>query len=72
MACRGKSVRISDAPGSDVFPAAATDAGGRVWAAWQGWRQGKAAIFAATQQGDGFLRLRRRSRILRPTSGIRR
>ena len=50
----GKVVRISDAPGSDVFAAAATDAGGRVWVAWQGWRQGRAAIFAATQRGNSF------------------
>src|ERR1700691_883145 len=50
----GKTVRISKAQGSDVFPAAAADSKGRVWVAWQGWRQGKAAIFAATQQGEGF------------------
>ncbi len=50
----GKTVRISKAPGSDVFPVATTDSTGRVWVAWQGWRQGKAAIFAATQQGDRF------------------
>src|SRR5580692_1170320 len=50
----GKTVRISKAPGSDVFPAVATDAKGRVWVAWQGWRQGKGVIFSAVQQGSGF------------------
>ncbi|MBM3734218.1 MAG: hypothetical protein FJW39_00395 [Acidobacteria bacterium] len=50
----GAAVRLSSAPGSDVFPAAATDSSGRVWVAWQGWRNGKAAIFAATQNGNGF------------------
>jgi hypothetical protein len=49
-----KELVISKAAGSDVFAAAATDAQGRVWVAWQGWRNGKAAIFAARQQGDGF------------------
>ncbi len=45
---------ISRGAGSDVFVVAATDSQGRVWAAWQGWRNGKAAIFAATQQGNDF------------------
>ena len=26
--------------------------GGRVWVAWQGWRNGRAAVFAATQRGN--------------------
>jgi hypothetical protein len=45
---------VSKASGADVFPVAATDAQGRVWVAWQGWRDAKASIFAATEQGDGF------------------
>jgi hypothetical protein len=45
---------VSKASGSDVFAVATTDAQGQVWVAWQGWRDGKAAIFASTQQGDGF------------------
>jgi len=45
---------ISKASGSDVFAVATTDSEGRVWVAWQGWRNGKAAIFTATQQGDSF------------------
>src|SRR3984957_6119347 len=50
----GQAFAISRASGSDVFPVAATDAEGRVWVAWQGWREGKAAIFSATQQGSSF------------------
>jgi hypothetical protein len=50
----GQTVTISKASGSDVFPAAASDAQGRVWVAWQGWRDGKAAIFSATEQGNAF------------------
>jgi hypothetical protein len=47
-------VRISNDPGSDIDPVAATDSTGAVWVAWQGWRDGKAAIFAATQSGNKF------------------
>jgi Protein of unknown function (DUF3604) len=50
----GKEIVISKSSGSDVFAVATTDAQGIVWVAWQGWRNGNAAIFAATQQGDGF------------------
>ena len=50
----GPVVRITNAPGSDVFPAATADSKGRVWVAWQGWRNGKAIIFASTQNGDKF------------------
>ena len=37
-----------------VDPAAVADAKGRVWVAWQGWRNGRAAILSATQDGDQF------------------
>ena len=50
----GQTVTISKASGSDVFPVAATDAQGRVWVAWQGWRDGRAAIFTATEQDNAF------------------
>jgi hypothetical protein len=50
----GTAIRISKAAGADVFPSATTDAAGRVWVTWQGWRDGRAAIFAAMQNGDGF------------------
>ena len=50
----GKTVQLSNEAGSDVDPASTTDAQGRVWVAWQAWRNGKATILAATQEGDGF------------------
>jgi len=50
----GATVQISNAPGSDIDPVAATDSNGKVWVAWQGWRNGVAAIFAASQSGDKF------------------
>ncbi len=39
----GQTVRITNTPGSDVFPVAARDSKGRVCVAWQGWRNGTAA-----------------------------
>jgi hypothetical protein len=50
----GTKVQISNEAGNDVTPVAATDSTGKVWTAWQGWRDGKAAIFAAAQTGDKF------------------
>ncbi|MEO7649733.1 MAG: hypothetical protein ABIZ80_04645, partial [Bryobacteraceae bacterium] len=50
----GAAVRLSTDVGSDVNPVAATDAKGRVWVAWQAWRDGKAQILAVVQQGNGF------------------
>ena len=50
----GTTVRISNAPGSDIDAVAATDSAGNVWVAWQGWRNGKASIFAASQRGSSF------------------
>jgi hypothetical protein len=50
----GAPVQISNQPGSDIDPVAATDAHGNVWVAWQGWRNGLAAIFAASQNGLKF------------------
>jgi len=47
----GTPQQVSHDPGSDIDPVAATDSNGNVWVAWQGWRNGKAAIFAATQTG---------------------
>ena len=48
------AIQLTRDPGSDVFPVAATDSTGRVWVTWQGWRNGRAAILAASQNGDGF------------------
>jgi hypothetical protein len=50
----GAPVQISNDPGSDIDPVAATDSSGNVWVAWQGWRNGKAAIFAASESGNKF------------------
>ncbi|MEK7407038.1 MAG: hypothetical protein AAB225_18350 [Acidobacteriota bacterium] len=52
----GRTLRLSNAPGSDIDPAATTDAKGNVWVAWQGWRDGRAIILAANQQGNAFSR----------------
>src|SRR5262249_45315879 len=52
----GAAVRLSSEAGSDVTPAVTTDSKGRVWVAWQGWRNGRASIFAATQNGNAFLK----------------
>jgi hypothetical protein len=50
----GTKLQISRDPGSDIDPVAAADSNGNLWVAWQGWRNGRAAIFAATQNGDRF------------------
>jgi hypothetical protein len=50
----GRQVQVSNDPANDVAPVAATDSTGNVWIAWQGWRNGRAAILAATQSGDRF------------------
>jgi hypothetical protein len=50
----GRTAQVTTEAGSDVDPAATTDSNGRVWVAWQGWRNGRAAIFATQQSGDGF------------------
>jgi hypothetical protein len=50
----GKTVRLTNAAGSDGDAVAATDSKGQVWVAWQAWRNGKAEILAAMQKGDGF------------------
>lgn len=47
-------LQLSNDPGSDIDPVAATDSTGKVWVAWQGWRNGRAAIFAAVENGDKF------------------
>ena len=46
--------RLTTDPGTDVFPVAATDAGGRVWLAWQGFRNNNLEILATVQNGDSF------------------
>ncbi len=50
----GKAIQVSSDPGSDVDVAATTDSAGKVWIAWQGWRNGRAEILSATQEGEQF------------------
>jgi hypothetical protein len=47
-------IRITSDPGTDIFPVATTDASGRVWVAWQAWRNNSLQILAAAQTGDSF------------------
>jgi hypothetical protein len=47
-------IRLTTDPGTDVYPVAATDATGRVWVAWQGYRNNNLEILAAAQTGDTF------------------
>jgi hypothetical protein len=47
-------IRLTTDPGTDVYPVAATDATGRVWVAWQGYRNNNLEILAAAQNGDTF------------------
>jgi hypothetical protein len=43
---RGKPVTLATSPAGDVFADAGTDAAGRVWVAWQSFRNGQSDIFA--------------------------
>jgi hypothetical protein len=47
-------VNISNAPGTDFMPAAATDSDGKVWVTWVGGREGHFNVFVAHQDDDGF------------------
>jgi hypothetical protein len=44
-------IRITSDPGTDIFPVAATDSSGRVWVAWQGFRNNNLEILTSTQLG---------------------
>ena len=50
----GPTIQITTDAGSDVDAAAITDSSGKVWVAWQGWHNGRASIYSATQSGDTF------------------
>jgi hypothetical protein len=50
----GKEVRLTDAPGSDIWHVMTTDNRGRIWLVWQGIRDGKSTIFARCADGDGW------------------
>jgi hypothetical protein len=47
-------VRVTSDPGTDLNPVAATDSQGRVWTAWQAFRNGNLEILAAVQDGNRF------------------
>ncbi len=47
-------IRLTSDPGTDLFPVATTDAAGRVWVAWQGFRNGNLEILTSVQNGDAF------------------
>ncbi len=47
-------IRVSGNGGPDLSPVAATDARGRVWIAWQGYRNGNLEILASVQNELAF------------------
>lgn len=47
-------IRLTTDPGTDLFPVATSDAAGRVWVAWQGFRNNNLEILASAQTGDTF------------------
>jgi hypothetical protein len=47
-------IRLTSDPGTDIFPVAATDAFGRVWVAWQGFRNNNLEVLTSAQTGDTF------------------
>lgn len=47
-------MRVTSNAGQDLNPVAATDSSGRVWIAWQAYRQGNLEILAAAQDGARF------------------
>ncbi|MEQ1859966.1 MAG: DUF3604 domain-containing protein [Chthoniobacteraceae bacterium] len=50
----GDVEKLTDSPGSDIWPVAATDSTGRVWIAWQGVRDNVFRIFERHQTKDGW------------------
>src|SRR5579871_2275065 len=47
-------IRLTTDPGTDLFPVATTDASGRVWVAWQGFRNNNLEILTSVQNGSSF------------------
>jgi len=47
-------IRLTTDAGTDLFPVATTDATGRVWVAWQGFRNNNLEILTTAQTGDAF------------------
>jgi hypothetical protein len=47
----GAEVRLTDAPGPDIWHCMTTDRRGRIWLVWQGFRDGQSDIFARCAEG---------------------
>jgi hypothetical protein len=47
-------IQITTDPGTDLFPVAATDSSGRVWLAWQGFRNNNLEVLTSVQNGNTF------------------
>ena len=47
-------IQLTSDPGTDIFPVATADASGRVWVAWQGFRNNNLEVLATAQTGDTF------------------
>jgi hypothetical protein len=50
----GGEVRLTEAPGPDLWHRMTTDGRGRAWLVWQGFRGGRSAVFARCADGDGW------------------
>jgi hypothetical protein len=50
----GDEVRLTDAPGPDLWHTMTTDQRGRAWLVWQGFREGQSDVFARCADGDGW------------------
>jgi len=50
----GDEVRLTDAPGPDLWHRMTTDQRGRGWLVWQGFRDGQADIFARCVDAEGW------------------
>jgi hypothetical protein len=50
----GDEVRLTDAPGPDIWHRMTTDGRGRAWLVWQGFRDGQSDIFARCADTDGW------------------
>jgi hypothetical protein len=50
----GTELRITSDAGPDLSPVATTDAKGRVWIAWQGYRNNNLEILGVVQTANGF------------------
>lgn len=50
----GVEMRLTDAPGPDVWHTMTTDQRGRAWLVWQGSRNGQSDIFARCADADGW------------------